>query len=130
MVNLPDFFTSFVATSARLFNTFMHSDFLICVSDARASAMPVFVRGLAPFIAVAFIAFIGAISEMLNFYLGEGSTERCVQRRRARCRKEASGYVVTHGPLMAASSACFQGGSLSGRVHNRNDNNDNDNDKN
>merc|ERR1719208_662264 len=41
MVNLPDFFTSFVATAAKLSSTFLTADFDIAT---------------APFIAVAFIA--------------------------------------------------------------------------
>merc|ERR1719391_265603 len=55
--NLPAFFTSFVATPARLLITFMHSDFFSSVSEAKASAKPPLVMGFAP----DFIAFIGAM---------------------------------------------------------------------
>merc|ERR1719391_1493437 len=58
--NLPAFFTSFVATPARLLITFMHSDFFSSVSEAKASAKPPLVMGFAPDF-IAFIAFIGAM---------------------------------------------------------------------
>merc|ERR1719385_711007 len=60
MVNLPAFFTSFVATVARVFKIFAASDFLSSCAVAMASARPVLVmRGLLDF--KAFIVFIGAM---------------------------------------------------------------------
>merc|ERR1719422_1473664 len=59
MVNLPAFFTSFVATVARVFKIFAASDFLSSYAVAMASARPVLViRGLLDF---DFIAFMGAM---------------------------------------------------------------------
>merc|ERR1719291_1490037 len=59
MVNLPAFCTSLAPTPARQSSTFMHSDFFSAVDAARASARPVFVRGLPlAFIALAFIALV------------------------------------------------------------------------
>merc|ERR1719150_2814380 len=56
MVNLPAFFTSFVATVARVFKIFAASDFLSSCAVAMASARPVLViRGLLDFIAFAFM---------------------------------------------------------------------------
>merc|ERR1719385_668518 len=60
MVNLPAFFTSVVATVARVFKIFAASDFLSSCAVAMASARPVLVmRGLLDL--VVFIAFIGAM---------------------------------------------------------------------
>merc|ERR1719385_695150 len=60
MVNLPAFFTSFVATVARVFKIFAASDFLSSCAVAMASARPVLVmRGLLDF--MLFVTFIGAM---------------------------------------------------------------------
>merc|ERR1719262_1845923 len=52
--NFPALFTCSAAMPARLLTIFMHSDFLISVSVANASASPPLVMGLAP----PFIAFM------------------------------------------------------------------------
>merc|ERR1719378_908519 len=58
MVTLPAFFTESVAMPPKLFSTFMQSDRLSSVSDAMASARPLFVIALpaAAFMALPFMA--------------------------------------------------------------------------
>merc|ERR1740138_1942175 len=64
MVNLPDFFTSVVARSAKLSRILEHSDFFSPLFVAKASAMPVLDRDLpdTAFFFMAFIAFMAAIA--------------------------------------------------------------------
>merc|ERR1719188_2772779 len=60
IVHFPVFFTSCVATLARVSKTFVTSDFLSSVPSARACAKAPLLIGVPPFIA--FIAFIGAMA--------------------------------------------------------------------
>merc|ERR1719197_2141195 len=59
ITNFPVFFTCVAATSARMFMTFVHSDFLRPDSPASASAIAPFVMLFTAF--MAFIAFMGAM---------------------------------------------------------------------
>merc|ERR1719330_739106 len=56
MVNLPDFFTSLVATAVRPSSTFLTSDPFNSVAVASSATIADFDIATAPFIAVAFIA--------------------------------------------------------------------------
>merc|ERR1719437_311160 len=60
IVHFPTFFTSCVATLARVSKTFVTSDSFSSVPSARACARAPLVMGFPPFIA--FIAFIGAMA--------------------------------------------------------------------
>merc|ERR1719346_521872 len=56
MVNLPDFFTSLVATAAKLSSTFLTADPFNSVAVASSATIADFDIATAPFIAAAFIA--------------------------------------------------------------------------
>merc|ERR1719232_2389371 len=56
MVNLPDFFTSLVATVAKLSSTFLIADPFNSVAVASSATIADFDIAATPFIAVAFIA--------------------------------------------------------------------------
>merc|ERR1719471_1504963 len=56
MVNLPDFFTSLVATAAKLSSTFLTVDPFNSVAVASSLTIADFDIATTPFIAVAFIA--------------------------------------------------------------------------
>merc|ERR1719464_2413335 len=56
MVNLPDFFTSAVATAVKLSSTFFTSDPFNSVAVASSATIPDFDIATTPFIAAAFIA--------------------------------------------------------------------------
>merc|ERR1711977_214213 len=58
MVNNPALFTCSAPMPARLLTIFMHSDFLISVSVASASARPPLVMGFFPPAFIAFMAFM------------------------------------------------------------------------
>merc|ERR1719214_152804 len=62
MVNLPAFFTSVVARSAKLSRSCEHCDFFRPLLVAKASAMPPLERDLAE-TALAFITFMATILE-------------------------------------------------------------------
>merc|ERR1719162_2585368 len=66
MVNLPAFFTSAVARSAKLSRSLAHSLFLRPLFVAKASATPPLVRDLADtaFFFMTFIAFMATIVEV------------------------------------------------------------------
>merc|ERR1719456_2128308 len=61
MVNLPVFFTSVVARSAKFARSFAHSDFFRPLFVAKASAMAPFVMAVTAFF---FITFMATIVEM------------------------------------------------------------------
>merc|ERR1719412_923331 len=61
IVHFPAFFTSCVATLARVSRTFVTCDFFNSVPSARACAKAPFVSGLPPFMPP-FMAFIGAMA--------------------------------------------------------------------
>merc|ERR1719291_686898 len=67
MVTFPELFTASVATSPKLFSTFMHSERFNSVSAASASARPLFVITL---LAAAFAAFI-ALGAMATKWKGD-----------------------------------------------------------
>merc|ERR1719346_775555 len=60
MVNLPDFFTSLVATAAKLSSTFLTADPFNSVAVASSATIADFDIATAPFIAPAFVR--GAIA--------------------------------------------------------------------
>merc|ERR1719174_1373395 len=62
MVNFPVFFTSVVASVANSSRILEHSAFPTPLFPAKASAMPVFGRDLADFMAPFFMPFIAAIA--------------------------------------------------------------------